>query len=204
MEEEFNEQKGVLEKILKSSNITPGQKESLIYLEGYMGEIFNQVLIDHLTGLYNKRKFDLDIKKEVHRAEHQGHDVSLVIYDIDDFKKLQDNHEDGHKYGDHILENVGKISKRMVHDFDGVYRIGGEEFSVILPNTSVDNGATGSMKRIMHKLKEELGITVSAGISNYKQNANNVDELIKYADRAMYESKKNKKNKITIYGKGAV
>ncbi len=204
MEEEFNKQINVLEEILKSSNIPPEQKESLIYLQGYMKDIFSHVLIDHLTGLYNKRKFDLDIKKEVHRAEHEGHDVSLVIYDIDDFKKLQDNHEQKHSYGDYVLENVGKISKRLVHDFDNVYRIGGEEFSIILPNTKINDGATASMQRIMHKLKEELSITVSAGIANYKQNANGVDELFRFADQAMYESKMNGKNRITIYGKGTV
>jgi len=206
MKEEFDKQIKTIEDIVNNKNSLLGDKEreQLLYLKGYMKDIFDHVLIDHLTGIYNKRKFDLDIKKEVQRTEQGNHDVSLVIYDIDDFKKIQDNHEQKHSYGDHILENVGKISKRLVKDFDSVYRIGGDEFTIILPNTQLNNGAVAAITRIKNKLNEDLGITISAGIANYKENANSVDELFRFADWAMYESKLNGKNKITIYGRGEV
>lgn len=154
--------------------------------------------IDALTEVYNRRYFNERVEKEVHRAEHSENDVSLLLVDIDDFKKYQDNHIEGHKAGDKLLYQLAQHLKEHTKDYDSVCRYGGEEFSIICPATNIKQG-----KEIGKRLREYIDIfmpiTVSIGVSNYKGNADNVMDLVYKADRGLYQAKNKGKNRVEIW-----
>lgn len=153
---------------------------------------------DTLTTAYNRRKFNRDIDREVNRAEHTGQDVSLLMLDIDYFKKVNDTQ--GHLYGDNVLIDVVKTAQAQLHNYDMVYRYGGEELAVILPNTTTEQGYNIA-ERIRQQIEQNTSVTVSIGVANYKGNAATVAELISYADRGLYDSKRQGRNQTQIYKK---
>lgn len=160
---------------------------------------------DGLTGLYNYRYFQGKLQEEMARAERYAKIVSLVMIDIDNFKNINDTY--GHLSGDVVLRSVASLIWETSRNTDTVVRYGGEEFSVILPETDL-KGAAVFAERVRKRIEEKLiavdgitmRVTVSIGISVYDPNKSrrDKDEFILAADKALYNSKNSGKNKISI------
>lgn len=147
----------------------------------YFRELANR---DGLTGLFNHRFFQGELRGLVN--EKRIRDVSLVMIDLDDFKKCNDKY--GHQAGDEILRQVSNILLANIRSTDVAARYGGEEFALILPGVGL-KGALGVAERIRRSVKAECGITVSLGVSSFPQYASTIEDLIRSADRALYKAK---------------
>ena len=160
---------------------------------------------DSLTGLYNHRYFHERLRSELNRASRAQDAVSVLMLDIDDFKKVNDVY--GHGIGDQTLVALANVLTGSVRAADSVCRIGGEEFGVIMPSTGAGD-AFALARRIQERLEElevEAGtITVSVGVSEGPLHAMNQRELMAYAEAAMMTAKAHGKNQIVLFDDEAV
>jgi two-component system cell cycle response regulator len=155
---------------------------------------------DGLTGLVNHRTFQESLAAELERVGRHPAPVSLLLVDIDFFKKFNDEY--GHPIGDFVLREISQVLRRTVRKVDVVARYGGEEFAVILVNTSAI-GASQMAQRIVTEVARSrfqhqgltLRVTLSVGASTYPDDALTREELVENADRALYESKKTGRNR---------
>lgn len=152
---------------------------------------------DGLTGLLNQRTFFNELRKELSRGKRQGYPVVLVYFDVDGFKAINDS--EGHRAGDTILVNIAKAVKNTIRQGEIVARYGGDEFCVILPD-STEEEATILSKRIceeIHDLLDRRELSCSMGIAvSDPDNSFDAEKLVQLADKAMYEAKKDKGNSI--------
>lgn len=166
-------------------------------------ELERLAITDDLTKLFNSRHFYQRLKDEINRSRRYQTPLTLLMLDIDYFKDYNDNY--GHLEGNKVLRQIGKTIPTCLRSMDTAYRYGGEEFTVLLPQT-IDTEAATVAKRIKEsiaKLKfdprrnETVGITISIGVTEYRH-GNTSEQLVKRADQAMYKSKENGRNKVTI------
>lgn len=166
-------------------------------------QVRTEVIVDFLTGVANRKAFDDTLITCVDEAASDDRDLSLLLIDIDNFKRYND--EFGHLVGDEVLKFVAKKMKEMVKGRDVVARFGGEEFAVILPQTPLA-GATSAAKNIQGFFAvtplrtvasaKDLGIlTVSIGVALYRP-GESCEEFIHRCDQALYEAKKAGKNRV--------
>ena len=163
----------------------------------------HDAVTDALTGLANNRFFRTEVAREARRAERFDHELSLVLFDVDDFKQVNDTY--GHLQGDEVLKAIGRILKTESRAIDVTARYGGEEFVVALPETALD-GAVELAERIRTRLEEEaipsvdggepLRVTASFGTATLPDAAPDVRALIEAADTALYEAKRKGKNRV--------
>ncbi len=154
--------------------------------------------IDGLTGLANRREFDQWIAREVSRAERTQEPLSLVVVDVDHFKRINDTL--GHLAGDEVLRGLAQVLGRAVREMDLVARYGGEEFALVLPRCD-QKDAVRVVDRFTALLRQRLdlsGVTVSSGIASVPGNATSVEALISAADEALYESKRAGRDRYTL------
>jgi diguanylate cyclase (GGDEF)-like protein len=149
---------------------------------------------DSLTGLYNTRFFSEAILREIARAERQHSPLSLLLIDIDDFKKINDTH--GHIGGNDVLKNLAQIFQRAVRITDVLVRIGGDEFGVLLPGTD-RSGAMHVAENIRSRV-ETAGTTVSIGLADYLRGSG-PEVLQIQADQALYRAKQLSKNRVEVF-----
>ena len=150
---------------------------------------------DYLTGLFNYRYFNERIKEQINLFKRYGEVFSLLYIDIDGFKNCNDTY--GHQKGDEILQSIGKIFRDNLRDTDSAYRIGGEEFVIILTHTSKEQArkvAERIREQVHQKLYPFYKITVSIGVADSKIG----EEVVKIADEAMYEAKRKGKNRVYV------
>jgi len=162
-------------------------------------------IADGLTGLYNHRYFQEQLEKEYSRARRFNLSLSLIMLDIDHFKRFNDEH--GHQLGDLILKELARITQLNVREIDLVARYGGEEFAIILPETPKSNVMIAA-ERIRTALEqhpfphepEPLHVTVSMGVSGYPddQIESRLD-LISKADLSLYKAKRDGRNRVCLY-----
>src|SRR5207245_2679290 len=154
---------------------------------------------DSLTGLYNTRFFSEAILREIARAERQHLPLSLLLIDIDDFKKINDTH--GHIAGNDVLKNLAQIFQRAARITDVLVRLGGDEFAVLLPGTDLA-GATHVAENIRSRVEgpdgtigtgSKTGPTVSIGLAEYLRGSG-AEVLQIQADQALYRAKELSKN----------
>lgn len=154
---------------------------------------------DGLTGLLNHRMFQEMLKSEMERSKRYKCSLSLIMFDIDNFKKFNDVH--GHQIGDEVLKMVALTMKSMMRITDKAFRYGGEEFCVILPETSGENTlhfAERLRKKVeLNRTVRKLSVTISMGVTEYKS-TETPELFIKRADELLYKSKKTGKNRITL------
>lgn len=154
---------------------------------------------DALTGLRNRRAFQERLTDEVARARRHGNPLSLVLVDIDHFKSYNDTF--GHPRGDEVLRNVGRLLSRMMRDTDFAARYGGEEFAVILTHTD-RSGARQVAERLRRGIEqatwEERPITASLGVASLGDDAITHEELLEQADKALYRSKEQGRNRVSL------
>ena len=153
---------------------------------------------DRLTGLFNRNKFDEFYSKEVKRSKRYKTELSIIIFDIDDFKIINDTH--GHQIGDVVLKEISQIISLHIREQDIAVRWGGEEFLVLLPHTNLD-GATTVANKIRTNIEVysftqlNLKITASFGVCELKEEDTD-ESLILRTDKFLYEAKNNGKNKV--------
>ncbi len=169
-------------------------------------EVEELATVDSLTGLFG-RKHLLDLlQEEMKRALTHDIEFSLLLMDVDHFKKINDRY--GHFAGDRVLRNIAKVIRSNIREIDIAGRYGGEEFCVVLPDTDID-GAFFAAERIRGAVETSsiavyedvfINVTVSIGIVNFPQHGRTKEELIDKADWALYRAKKNGRNQICLFG----
>ncbi len=158
-------------------------------------------ITDGLTSLYNSRHFFSQLKKEIERVKRHGRSLSLLVLDLDDFKHYNDEY--GHLEGDKVLVKIGEVIRESLRQTDSGYRYGGEEFTVVLPETEgcdalhvAERIREGfEMEEFSAGLGESVHLTASIGVAQYS-GGEDLSELIKRADRNMYVAKKQGKNRV--------
>ena len=155
---------------------------------------------DPLTGVYNRRKFDNDIELLISMSDRTTKGCALLIIDIDNFKDFNDKY--GHFEGDLLLKKVTDNIERSIRNYDKIhiYRYGGEEFVIIIPDTTANEALTIG-ERLRKNVKYACDVTISVGVSHYKELAGNINELITNADKALYKAKRAGKDKVSLYEK---
>jgi diguanylate cyclase (GGDEF)-like protein len=165
-------------------------------------------MVDGLTGLFVRRYFDARIEEEIERSKRYGSAFSVVMVDVDDFKRLNDTH--GHLIGDRVLRGIANVVKSQMRGVDTAARYGGEELALILPRTEMV-GAYNVGERIRAAIAEmrittdvdasqALRVTASFGIASYPESkARDGEDLVRRADRALYRAKKTGKNRVELY-----
>ncbi len=158
-------------------------------------------IMDELTGIFNRRHFNQQFPVEVKRAERYKRNLSIMMIDIDDFKQINDTY--GHLKGDEILRAIATIMKNNLRKADLLFRYGGEEFVVLLPETTVQN-AFRVGEKLRKKVEEhfrstdyqinDYRVTVSIGIANFPVDAYSGEKLLELADDRLYKAKDSGKN----------
>ena len=167
-----------------------------------------QAFTDVMTGLENHRRFRMRLEEEVRRAYRYGHPISLLLLDIDHFKRANDTY--GHLGGDALLRQIGALLRRSVRSFDVPARYGGEEMAVILPETSAHDAALLA-ERIRRGVEESrfslpdspdagVRLTVSLGVATLPDDAAGDAALIERADEALYRAKRGGRNAVRVAG----
>ena len=172
--------------------------------------IKNIAIYDTLTGLYNRRYFEERLGVDAQKSFYSGTPLSLVMVDIDHFKKINDTF--GHTEGDQALCKISSLLKTSVRKKDTVARYGGEEFILILPEAGLEESfvIAERIRRQVENTSFEVGqtqvnLTLSMGISNFPSHrAKSKEDLVKMADQALYDAKRGGRNKVCIFsGKSA-
>ncbi len=161
-------------------------------------------VLDGLTGLYNRRQFEISLEQEYNRTRRHPSDFSLAILDIDFFKKVNDNY--GHQYGDYVLKTVAMLMKQSFRKTDLLYRYGGEELVMIMPETNIE-GALIPVQRLRRMVEEydfdyngvKAKVTVSIGLTMNYPNFNSSAEILKSADESLYKAKEGGRNRVILY-----
>jgi diguanylate cyclase (GGDEF)-like protein len=157
-----------------------------------------------MTGLFSHHFFEKTLDEELERARRYKTTFSLVMFDIDNFKKFNDAY--GHLQGDRIIREIAKLLTKSVRQVDFPARYGGEEFAVILPAVDI-KGALVVAERLRRKVEqfrfpgdsEPLHVTISVGVTEFDAEANYAPtEIIREADRALYQSKDKGRNRVTV------
>ncbi len=160
---------------------------------------------DGLTKLYTHRHFFTMLDTELKRASRYNHVMSVLMMDIDDFKEINDTY--GHAMGDIVLKEVSTVISKTVRKIDMPARYGGEEFAVILPETS-GSEAVVIAQRLRDRIAgievktysgDSVKVTISSGIASFPDCGDNELILMDYADKALYEAKRNGKNRVYLY-----
>ncbi len=167
-------------------------------------QIYLNATQDGLTGLLNHKTFMDRFDEEIQRAKRFNHDLVMLMFDLDKFKRINDTL--GHPYGDYVIQTVSQILKDNVRLIDAVARYGGEEFVIILVNTNIEK-AMPVATRIVQNIAEypfsmdgkDVKMTISCGMSEYPTHSENIREVIDYADQAMYRGKKRGGNSVTVF-----
>lgn len=159
---------------------------------------------DRLTGLYNRGHWEESLKAAHARNQRYGNALSLVMFDIDHFKRVNDTY--GHQAGDKVIERIAKLVREHVRESDVAGRYGGEEFGVVLSDT--DKAGAQVFAERLRKAVEELEVrhndqsirfTISLGVADLSHPSNSHADLIAWADSALYTSKKTGRNRVTVH-----
>lgn len=153
-------------------------------------------IIDGLTGVYNHRHFHEMLDWHVAHLRRFPQSFSLIIIDIDDFKKYNDTH--GHVDGDKVLHDAAQLFVNTTRDSDMVFRYGGEEFAVLLAQTD-QKSAIRAGERLLETVRRQIPVTISIGLATFPLNAQAKNDLVTHADKALYRAKASGKNRICVF-----
>jgi diguanylate cyclase (GGDEF)-like protein len=151
-----------------------------------------QASTDHLTGLPDRASFEARLREELGNARRRGEELTVIFFDLDDFKRINDAH--GHRVGDNSLRLVAEVLSHSAREADVAARRGGDEFTVLLSSSS-PTGTKGFFDRVREEVADrsgrELGLPlrVSAGVASFPRDADEPDDLLEAADKAMYRAK---------------
>lgn len=178
---------------------------SLLRRKQLMDTLAREASRDPLTGLYNRRQLALDLQREISRAWRYSTPLALIMADVDYFKNYNDTN--GHLTADEVLQQLAALLVAHTRNVDTVYRYGGEEFIILLPQTGQDGALTAAekLRRMVeqhpfpHREKQPGGcLTISLGVAVYPDHARDAEELLLAADRAMYRAKREGRNRVAM------
>ncbi len=161
---------------------------------------------DSLTGVSNRKHFDTRLANELVRAKRYRHQLSLIMLDIDHFKRINDRY--GHPNGDRVLQAFARVIEQSIRQHDCAGRYGGEEFIILLPETTLKD-AIDFAERLRKGIEallidveggEPIGVTASFGVSCFPQPAQDAEQLLNQADQAMYQAKNSGRNAVRSAG----
>jgi two-component system, cell cycle response regulator len=167
----------------------------------YHEEIYRLTTIDGLTQIYNKRYFLETLEREISRAHRYRRELSLIMFDIDFFKKINDTY--GHLAGDYVLKQLASVIKARIRREDIMARYGGEEFAIVLPEIDSYNAVQFAEKirklveKTLFKFEEtKIPVTISVGVSSIIPDMHDPAEFIKAADEKLYQAKSQGRNQV--------
>lgn len=171
----------------------------------YLRKLRKISITDPLTNIYNRRYFKKRLNEEFTRSQRYNNDISFIMIDIDYFKNINDTY--GHAVGDTILKGVANSIKEHIREIDLLARYGGDEFVLIFPQTNANNAyyVANRLKefianKIFKTTSNKIKLTISLGLCSYPNSAiTTSNDLVKFADNALYEAKQSGRNKIVIY-----
>jgi len=191
---------------LISSFLSSNMKENEILLQRLFNQTRELSITDGLSLLYNQTYFFERLKQEIQQSKRYKYQLSVIILDVDDFKKYND--ANGHIYGSKALKQIGSIMKAMFRSSDILARYGGDEFVVMLPHTD-KVGAFLAADRLREIVEQESfggeeslprgKITISLGVTSFPDFGDSVEEVLGYADKALYHAKKLGRNRTILY-----
>lgn len=196
----FSPREEVTEKELNFLGLFANQVEMAITIANLFENLKKEAVTDSLTELYNRRYFNQALQKEAERAQRLHQPFSLISLDLDYLKKINDTY--GHFFGDLAIRTIADILKKNARSIDVPARLGGEEFSVLLPGVD-SSGAMVAAERIRTAIQaQELDtighVTASIGVGTFPEHSIKIDELLDLTDQAMYKSKINGRNRVTL------
>ena len=176
------------------------QIELAITVADLFQTVKEQAITDGLTGLHNRRYFEEEAQKEVLRAQRQNQKFTVIGLDLDHLKQINDKF--GHSCGDIAIKAVADVLKRNARSIDTAARMGGEEFNILLPGVDHSGGmvAAERIRKTIEEVEIEVvgHITASIGVATFGEHSDNLNELLELTDQAMYSSKKNGRNRVTL------
>lgn len=158
------------------------------------------ILVDELTRLYNRRHFETALVREFKQSTRYNQNLSLLVIDIDDFKKINDTY--GHLMGDEILKQVANKIATSLRMEDTACRIGGEEFAIIFPQSNESQAMIASEKLLEACRTIQISgksVTISGGLVSFPEKVKRCEDMYDFADRALYTAKDSGKNQIVVY-----
>ncbi|MGL1890641.1 MAG: diguanylate cyclase [Spirochaetaceae bacterium] len=169
-------------------------------------KLYAQSVTDSMTGFYNRRYFEDFIEKEFSRSRRNNHALTLITFDVDFFKKTNDEY--GHPAGDSVLCYLADLARRYFRSHDLLFRIGGEEFAVLLPETDGELGLIAAeryrsaVNNSNHEYNNQvITMSISLGVATMTEDITCVEDLVKKADEALYRAKGRGRNCTEVYNK---
>jgi diguanylate cyclase (GGDEF)-like protein len=167
------------------------------------GRLYEISVMDGLTNVYNRRYLTQRLHQEIAYSRRFRHPLTLVMVDIDWFKKINDTY--GHQAGDQVLRQVSQLFNRSLREYDVVARYGGEEFALLLPSLEKLSGASVADRLRFHVADapvrhkdQQISVTASFGVAAFPEDADAADELILRADQALYQAKQRGRNRVAL------
>jgi diguanylate cyclase len=164
----------------------------------------SQSIRDPLTGLYNRRYMEESLEREFRRALRKGQPLSILMVDLDHFKRFNDSH--GHEAGDAVLRELAKVFQALLRTEDIVSRYGGEEFTLILPDTGLEAAHECATRLVMASQGIQVqhygeildGIRLSIGVACYPRSGTTAETVLRAADSALYRAKEQGRNQVVL------
>ncbi|MBC7795328.1 MAG: sensor domain-containing diguanylate cyclase [Pyrinomonadaceae bacterium] len=183
-----------------ADQVTIAIKHARLYVKSQL-----EALRDCLTGIFNRRFFEMQLEKEFKISERNELPLSVIMIDLDKFKSINDNF--GHSIGDRVLKLTANVLKGKLRVFDTLARYGGEEFIVILPQTNLE-GACLVAERLRHALEttempEVKKVTASLGVASFPEVTDSMKDLVEFADQALYRAKTSGRNRVCVSSQNA-
>ena len=191
LSDEFNDLTNNLQQIISYVSLTQEDHDKIQKRLEFLATV------DELTGAFNVRKWKEMLNYEIEKTYRSANNLSIILFDIDFFKKINDTY--GHQVGDQVLRKLVKIIQKIIRTTDSLYRIGGEEFVILCPNSNYHQAMTLA-ERIRKSIEstpfEKVNqVTISLGVTQLKK-SDNSGEFVKRADQALYQSKQNGRNQV--------
>jgi diguanylate cyclase (GGDEF)-like protein len=193
---------GRLAGIITYGDILRFMRKALTDSHSRIKHLESEVDRDTLTGVYSRAYFDRVLKREINRVQEYGGFLSLLMVDVDNLKEINDTY--GHAGGDVVLSQVASMTQLNVREINSVCRFGGDEFAVIAPISDI-NGAIRMGERLRQVIeatiifydKHEIKTTLSIGVAAWRSSMENEQDLIKEADKGLYQAKEEGRNKVS-------
>ena len=167
-------------------------------------ELRRLAMMDHLTGIFNRRFFFTFAEREFSRSLRYNLPLAFLMIDVDHFKQINDTH--GHAMGDRVLRSLAEYLQESIRENDILCRFGGEEFAILLPHTDISTAALVAerLRTLLQKIQTEtskgiINPTISVGISGLENKPNTLDEMLENADNALYKAKQLGRNQVVVF-----